>query len=135
MSGSPIKFIDPKQLPLDCAIHKIMNIIPSSFLSHNYLEQKDIKLNHQTFSWPDRIMPMIKNMEQKLTKEHDIAVNRLNNWKKEFTTTLNNTLKEVQDFKTRDRMSEAENYLLTLQEIAKKIEGFQQEVWIISSVS
>jgi dynein heavy chain len=31
-------------------------------MEYAYLDTKDLKLNHQTFSWPDRIMPMINNM-------------------------------------------------------------------------
>ena len=68
--------------------------------------------------------------EQKLSKEHDIAVNRLSTWKKEFQQTLNDTQKLVNDFKLKDRMSEAEAYVALLEDVSRKLEQFTQEVSI-----
>ncbi|ELT89912.1 hypothetical protein CAPTEDRAFT_157693, partial [Capitella teleta] len=84
-------------------------------MEYAYLDQKDIQLNHQTF-------------EQKLSKAHDIAVNRLKDWQRKFTATLTDTMKMVNDFKQKDRMSEAESYLLMLQDTTRKLEDFTREV-------
>lgn len=66
--------------------------------------------------------------EQKLSKAHDIAVNRLKDWQRKFTATLTDTMKMVNDFKQKDRMSEAESYLLMLQDTTRKLEDFTREV-------
>ena len=66
--------------------------------------------------------------EQKLSKEHDIAVNRLNDWKRRYLMTLTETQKVVNDFKTKDRMSEAESYVHLLDDTARRLEDFTLEV-------
>ena len=78
--------------------------------------------------------------EQKLSKEHNIAANRLNDWKKRFLASLDETRKVVGEFKSKDRMSEAEQYVFTLNEIGKKLEDYNLEVrktlktvWILAS--
>ena len=60
-------------------------------------------------------------------KEHDMKVNRLTEWKKRFQTQLDSTQKEVTDFRFKDRMSEAEQYIYQLSEIAKRLEDFMAE--------
>lgn len=57
-----------------------------------------------------------------------MAVNRLNDWKRKFLLALTETQKLVNDFKTKDRMSEAENYLMQLQDTNKRLEEFAAEV-------
>jgi fructose-1,6-bisphosphatase len=73
--------------------------------------------------------------EVKLGKEHDIATNKLKEWKRKFLERLMDTKKQVTDFKSKDRMSEAENYVLLLEEITQKLEDFSQEVWNYSTIS
>ena len=55
-------------------------------------------------------------------------MNRLADWKKKFQISLNDTQKQVTDFKTKDRMSEADSYVHLLEEITKRIEEFNMEV-------
>ena len=66
--------------------------------------------------------------ESKLSKEHDIAMNRMNDWKKKFQARLDACQKTVTEFKQRDRMAEAEAYLFELQDISKQLEDFALEV-------
>lgn len=66
--------------------------------------------------------------ETKLSKEHDIAVNRMADWKKKFQEKLTETQKQVTEFKTKDRMSEADAYVHLLEEITKRLEDFNMEV-------
>ena len=61
-------------------------------------------------------------------KEHDIAANKLNDWKKRFVAVLDALQKEVTDFRSKDRMSEAETYVNLLNEIAQKLEDANAEV-------
>ena len=68
------------------------------------------------------------NRENKLQKEHDIACNRLKDWKKRFENTLNEYLKKIKDFNAKDRMSEADKYMAELKDIGQKIEEFKDEV-------
>ena len=129
-------------------------------MDYAYLVKDDVLLNGTTFSWPERIMPMIHNTcvgcfcvcicykcyrvfltnletkniscsELKLGREHDIATSRLRDQKRRFLEALTRTQKQVVEFKSKDRMGDAESYVQLLEEIAKKLEHFNQEVrWI-----
>ncbi len=69
--------------------------------------------------------------ETKLQKEHDIAVSKLSDRQRKFQIRLNDVLDIVKGFKTKDRMSEAQDYLLKLKEIQRVLEGFYKEVsWL-----
>ncbi|KAK2157592.1 hypothetical protein LSH36_188g04054 [Paralvinella palmiformis] len=96
-------------------------------MEYAYLPATDVALNSNTFSWPDRILPMIKNTEIKLGKEHDIATNKLKEWKRKFMERLLETQKQVADFKQKDRMSEAENYVQLLEETEQRLDEYTQE--------
>ncbi len=66
--------------------------------------------------------------ESKLQKEHDISCKLLKDWKKRFKATLDACQKEVNDFKHKDRMSEAEQYVVQLQNISNRLDEFLDEV-------
>lgn len=55
-SGGFIQCLIPFQTKLITAGENMIFL-----MEYAYLDQKDIQLNHQTFGWPDRIMPLIKN--------------------------------------------------------------------------
>ncbi|KAL8620383.1 hypothetical protein ACOMHN_013008 [Nucella lapillus] len=46
-------------------------------MDYAYLPKDNMIINNSTFTWPDRILPIVTNAENKLQKEHDIAVNKL----------------------------------------------------------
>ncbi|XP_064633532.1 dynein axonemal heavy chain 3-like isoform X2 [Lineus longissimus] len=96
-------------------------------MEYAYLPKDDVLLNGNTFSWPDRIVPIIKNSEMKLQKQHDMALAKLADWQNKFTAKLEESLKAVKDFSSRDRMSEAETYQLELLEMGEKVEQFIAE--------
>ncbi|KAK3779700.1 hypothetical protein RRG08_013655 [Elysia crispata] len=96
-------------------------------MEYAYLPKEDIIVHNTTFTWPDRIIPIVRNAENKLQKEHDIACNRLKDWKKRFESTLKEYLKKIKDFNGKDRMSEADKYMAELEDIGQKIEEFQDE--------
>ncbi|XP_038073730.1 dynein heavy chain 3, axonemal-like isoform X4 [Patiria miniata] len=91
------------------------------------LSKDDLILNDTTFTWSTRIVPIIKNSETKLQREHDIAVSKLLDRQRKFQARLHDVLDVVKGFKTKDRMSEAQDYLLKLQDIQKVLEEFYQE--------
>ncbi|XP_069141245.1 dynein axonemal heavy chain 3-like isoform X4 [Argopecten irradians] len=96
-------------------------------LEYTYLPKDDIILNNSTFSWADRIVPIITNTENKLQREHDIYCQKLRDKKKNFQNQLDETAKQVASFAHRDRMSEAENYVQDLRDIEQRLEGFLEE--------
>lgn len=61
-------------------------------------------------------------------KEQDIALGKMNDWKKKFQWRLDGLQKEVADFKFKDRMSEAEAYVGQLEDISKKLQEANKEV-------
>ncbi|KAK7495478.1 hypothetical protein BaRGS_00013176, partial [Batillaria attramentaria] len=67
------------------------------------------------------------NAENKLNKEHDIAVNRLNDWKKRFQAQLDDAIRKLKEFASKDRMSEADKYMADLTDLDNKIEFFKEE--------
>ncbi|XP_041458176.1 dynein heavy chain 3, axonemal-like isoform X7 [Lytechinus variegatus] len=96
-------------------------------MDYAYLNKDDLMLNDQTFTWPDRIMPIIRNSEMKLQKEHDYAVSKLNDWQKKFAVRIKDVMDQVKAFRTKDRMSEAQDYLDKLIDIQLKLDDFYAE--------
>ncbi|XP_066284547.1 dynein axonemal heavy chain 3-like isoform X3 [Branchiostoma lanceolatum] len=96
-------------------------------MEYAYLPKDDIYLNHITFTWPERILPIIRNSEMRLIKEHDMAVQKLLKWQVDFVSRLDEVAKQVKDFQKKDRMSEAHNYMELLQDIGRKLREFQEE--------
>ncbi|XP_033114673.1 dynein heavy chain 3, axonemal-like isoform X5 [Anneissia japonica] len=97
-------------------------------MDYAYLTKDDVMLNDNTFTWPNRIIPLIRNSETKLQKEHDYAVSKLNDWKKRFTARIKKEVTdEVKAFKSKDRMSEAQSYQDTLIVIDQKLDEFYKE--------
>ncbi|CAH1783206.1 unnamed protein product, partial [Owenia fusiformis] len=101
-------------------------------MDYAYLPKDDVLLNDNTFSWPDRIIPIIKSTESKLAKEHDIALNRLNAWQNKFQVKLDHIAAQIKSFSTKDRMSEAEQYVLDLENIGNKLDEFNKEKILIN---
>ena len=66
--------------------------------------------------------------ENRVTREHDAAMNKLFDWLARFEMQLNETLVSVKEFHTKDRMSEAKTYLAQLDELGDKVQGFLEEV-------
>ena len=66
--------------------------------------------------------------ENRLWREHEMRVKQLNERKRKFQEELNNVDKQLKDFKIRDKMSEADNYVIALENISKKLEEFNMEV-------
>ncbi|XP_064605237.1 dynein axonemal heavy chain 3-like isoform X2 [Liolophura sinensis] len=101
-------------------------------MDYAYLEKDDMLLNDNTFTWPDRIIPMIKNTEMKLQKEHEYATMKLRDWQNRFKSTLQEIAKRLKEFNTKDRMAEAELYLEELTDIGKKLEEYNKEKLLIN---
>ncbi|CAH3192981.1 unnamed protein product, partial [Porites evermanni] len=96
-------------------------------MDHTFLADDHLALNETTFTWPDRIMPIIKMSETRVTREHDTAMNKLFDWLARFEMQLNETLVSVKEFHTKDRMSEAKTYLAQLDDLKDKVQGFLEE--------
>ena len=67
--------------------------------------------------------------ELKLQREHDYYTNKLHDRQKKFQAELDIVAKQLRDFSSKDRMSEAETYMRELTEITEKLEQFQEEVY------
>ncbi|XP_041110137.1 dynein heavy chain 3, axonemal-like isoform X2 [Polyodon spathula] len=91
------------------------------------LSKEDVILNGNTFSWPDRIVPIIKNSEIRLQKEHDQAVQRLGQRQGEFSRCLAEVALLVKEFQRRERLAEAQQYVERLRDIGLTIQGFIEE--------
>ncbi|CAH2277605.1 Hypothetical predicted protein [Pelobates cultripes] len=96
-------------------------------LEYASLSKEDIILNGNTFSWPERIMPIITNSETRLQREHDGALLKLSRWQKEFTERIADVAIEVKEFQKKERMSEASAYVQKLNTINGKIQEFIEE--------
>ncbi|XP_018431357.1 PREDICTED: dynein heavy chain 3, axonemal-like, partial [Nanorana parkeri] len=96
------------------------------------LSKEDIILNGNTFSWPQRIMPIISSSETRLQREHDVALARLAQWQKDFTKRLANVLIEVKGFQKKDRMTEATSNVQKLSSISRRIQDFMEEKSLIN---
>ena len=66
--------------------------------------------------------------EQKLQKQHDLYVNNLVAKKRRFLESIMAVRAQIQQFKTNDRMSEAEEYVKQLDAINDKLDRFNAEV-------
>lgn len=56
-------------------------------------------------------------------------MNKLFDWLASFESQLDETLTSVKEFHSKDRMSEAKNYVAQLDELRQKVEGFLEEVY------
>ena len=86
-----------------------------------------IRATIKFFKCNSRIVAFILS-EQRLQKEHDYKVTRLRLWQKDLEARLTEVLNEVKEFQKKERMSEAQKYVDTLEEIQAKIHGFMEEV-------
>ncbi|XP_065937642.1 dynein axonemal heavy chain 3 isoform X7 [Magallana gigas] len=96
-------------------------------LDYTYLSNSDISTNNTTFTWAEKIVPIITSTEKKLSKEHEIYSNKLKDKKKKFQEELDFTEKQVRMFQNKSNMNEAENFIQELEDIEKKLEMFQEE--------
>eukprot|EP00062_Callorhinchus_milii_P022724 gi/632980863/ref/XP_007907272.1/ PREDICTED: dynein heavy chain 3, axonemal-like [Callorhinchus milii] len=101
-------------------------------MHHSLLSKEDILLNGKTFSWPERIGPILRNSEMRLQREHDLAASKLVQWHNDFTRRIAETAAIVKEFQRKDRMSEAQLCLDKLEEINKIIENFLEEKALIN---
>ncbi|KAH3881436.1 hypothetical protein DPMN_005362, partial [Dreissena polymorpha] len=103
------------------------------FLMHYAkLSPNDILLNNNTFSWAERILPMITRTELTLQKEHEIYTNKMLERQRNFQQDLDDVARRLKEFASKDRMSEAEVYMAELKDIQAKIEAFQEEKVLIN---
>uniref|UniRef100_A0A8C5PIE1 AAA+ ATPase domain-containing protein n=1 Tax=Leptobrachium leishanense TaxID=445787 RepID=A0A8C5PIE1_9ANUR len=91
------------------------------------LSKEDIILNGNTFSWPERIVPIITSSETRLQREHDGALLKLSRWQKEFTARIADVAIEVKEFQKKERMSEASAHVEKFSIINRKIKEFTEE--------
>ncbi|XP_052058680.1 dynein axonemal heavy chain 3-like isoform X1 [Mytilus californianus] len=96
-------------------------------LTYAKLPKEDIGHNTNTFSWADRIAPIIINSDNELQKTCDIYKKRLEDRKKAFKESLNSTAAKVKGFTVKHKMSEDEKYLGEIQQIGRDIEEFTEE--------
>ena len=73
-------------------------------------------------------LDFVARSETKLQKEHGIALRRLKEWKRNFGKTLDEAQIQIKEFKTKDRIPEAEQYITQLNDLSLTLEQFKQEV-------
>lgn len=94
------------------------------------MSREDLKWNNYTFTWYDNIQPMLKNTEIKLLKEKDSWIYKLREKRGKLSVRLSDCFSVVQEFKTRDKLFEAEQIHRELMDISAEIEEFNKEVTI-----
>ena len=83
-----------------------------------------LALNKPSWIWAD----FVARSETKLQKEHGIALRRLKEWKRNFVKTLDEAQIQIKEFKTKDRIPEADQYITQLNDLSLTLEQFKQEV-------
>ena len=63
-----------------------------------------------------------------MSREHELALRRLSDFKRKFQERISEVHRQVIEFKTKERISDAESYVQQLEEINKKVEEFNTEV-------
>jgi len=96
-------------------------------LDYATLPEEDIKLNDTTFSWPDRILPIISYSEMRLRKKNEQATDNLSGWKKEFQERVNKAVEDTEAFRTKDRLTEAPTYVEQLKELGERLAAYAKE--------
>ncbi|KAL5013226.1 hypothetical protein ScPMuIL_007496 [Solemya velum] len=86
-------------------------------LDYAYLPKDDILLNNNTFSWAERIVPIVKNTLEKKFKQQ-----------------LDEVARSIKDFVQKDRMFEAEQYKTELDDIARKIENSKKSYSVENAI-
>ncbi|XP_038666815.1 dynein heavy chain 3, axonemal-like [Scyliorhinus canicula] len=112
---------------LDIAAENLLFLVDYTSLS-----KKDIVLNGNTFSWPERISPLIRNSEMRLQREHDVAVSKLVQWQNDFIKRIAEAAALVKKFQKKDRMSEAQQYVQKLEDINRRLKEFAEEKALIN---
>ena len=64
----------------------------------------------------------------KLSKENEMACNKLRTRQNRFMVRIKEILDEVKNFKSKDRMSEANDYYARLEAIQEQLDEFYKEV-------
>ena len=92
-------------------------------------------MHKQRPNGPFCILFLVLPSENRITREHDTAMNKLFDWQARFEMQLNETLQSVKEFHTKDRMSEAKTYLAQLEELKEKVQVFLEEVGRLASTN
>jgi len=125
-----MKFLDKLELK---ELQELKNqLVPAAenlmfLLDYATLPEEDIKLNDTTFSWPDRILPIISYSEMRLRKKNEQATDNLSGWKKEFQERVNKAVEDTEGFRTKDRLTEANTYCEQLKELGERLADYAKE--------
>ncbi|GCB84829.1 hypothetical protein scyTo_0025549, partial [Scyliorhinus torazame] len=63
----------------------------------------------------------------RLQREHDVAVSKLVHWQNDFIKRIAEAAALVKKFQTKDRMSEAQQYVQKLEDINRRLKEFAEE--------
>ncbi|CAI9716307.1 dynein heavy chain 3, axonemal-like isoform X2 [Octopus vulgaris] len=96
-------------------------------MTYVVMKREDFLLINNTFSWSNRITPIISNIENQLQKQHDLAVEKLNGWRKRILDSVSGLSKKLKEFATKDRMSEAQQILAEIRIIENQLEVLKKE--------
>ena len=96
-------------------------------MDYAFLAKEDLKLNNITFTWTDRINPLLRAKEIQLLKEKEFWIYKLKEKRGKLSLALNDCLVKVKEFKQKDRVAEAENYIQDLEQISQNIEEFNKQ--------
>jgi hypothetical protein len=103
-------------------------------MDYAYLSDEDIRLNKLTFNWNENIQPLLKSSEAKLQRDKDFWIYRLKERRGKLSVRISDVLARVKDFRLKDRIADAENYLGELEAIELEIEEFNNEVFLFLSI-
>ncbi|XP_048589777.1 dynein axonemal heavy chain 3-like isoform X2 [Nematostella vectensis] len=96
-------------------------------MDHTFLTDEHLHLNETTFTWPERILPIIEVSETRISREHETQLNKLFDWLAKFEKQLNDTLASIKDFHSKDRISESKTYLGLLDQLNEQVQKYLDE--------
>eukprot|EP00795_Rhopilema_esculentum_P000293 gene293-9945_t len=91
------------------------------------LTEEHIHLNYTTFNWNEKLQPLIKNSEMRMLREQETAMNKLKERRGRFEMKLSEAQRIVVEFKNRERMSDAPQYVEVFDQLKRRVEEFIAE--------
>jgi hypothetical protein len=97
-------------------------------IDYGYFTNDDLKWNNFTFTWHERIQPIMFNTEIRLAKEKEFWIMKLREKRGKLSVKLSDCFNRVKEFKFKDKIADAEIIAKEIKGIGIEIEEFLKEV-------
>jgi len=98
-------------------------------IDYGYFTSEDLKWNNYTFTWYERIQPILLNTEIRLAKEKEFWIMKLREKRGKLSVKLSDCLNRVKEFKLKDKIADAEIIVKEIKGIGIEIEEFLKDVF------